>query len=160
MKQKELSALLGVSTRTLSDWKKSTKRANLFKLLSALDYTSAKALLESNSDETYLKVLENEKFFDNQLDFERQLYPLMLSDAKKWKKFALNKNLSPQIRQRSAYIYSLISKRKLNVLPELQDVPFFHKNLSLSGDGFVRLYGLKNGLDMGRFTQYKSKGTF
>ncbi len=160
MKQKELSELLGVSTRTLSDWKKSTKRANLVKLLSALDYTSAKILLESNSDETYLRVLENENFFDNQIDFEKQLYPLMLGETKKWKRFALNKKLPSHIRQRSAYIYTLVTKRKLDVIPEVKDIPLFHKNPSLSGDGFVRLYGLKNGIDMGRFTQYKVKGTF
>ena len=37
---------------------------------------------------------------------------------------------------------------------------FFHKSKSEDGDGYARMFGLKNGLDNSRFTQYKNTGIF
>ena len=40
------------------------------------------------------------------------------------------------------------------------DVGFFHGNKNETGNGLARLYGLKNGIDVQRFNQFKMTGRF
>ena len=72
-----MNKLLKVEYRTLNNWKNGA-RTELYNLLSSLDYESAKKLLTLGDKESYVRVLENEKYFDSQLDFEKELYPLLL----------------------------------------------------------------------------------
>ncbi len=68
---------------------KNGARTELYNLLSSLDYESAKKLLTLGDKESYVRVLENEKYFDSQLDFEKELYPLLLNrDVNIWKKLS------------------------------------------------------------------------
>ena len=84
MTPRQMHKLLKVGDKTLSNWKNGT-RTELYNLLSSLDYESAKKLLTMGDKEAYVKVLENEKYFDSQLDFERELYPLLLNrDTNVW----------------------------------------------------------------------------
>ena len=73
-----MNKLLKVEYRTLNNWKNGA-RTELYNLLSSLDYESAKKLLTLGDKESYVRVLENEKYFDSQLDFEKELYPLLLN---------------------------------------------------------------------------------
>jgi transcriptional regulator with XRE-family HTH domain len=161
MTQKEMSELLNVPVRTLAEWKKNNRK-DVYTLLHNLDLNTAKDLLKKSDETTYLKVLENEKYFDNQLDFEQYLYPLLLNrDTKVWKKFAINKTLSQEVRVRSAYLYSYLSEEPVKLGLKLKEkVSFFHKNKTQDGDGFAKYYGLLNGLDNRRFNQFKNTGSF
>jgi hypothetical protein len=79
-----MNKLLKVEYRTLNNWKNGA-RTELYNLLSSLDYESAKKLLTLGDKESYVRVLENEKYFDSQLDFEKELYPLLLNrDVNIW----------------------------------------------------------------------------
>ena len=79
-----MNKLLKVEYRTLNNWKNGA-RTELYNLLSSLDYESAKKLLTIGDKESYVRVLENEKYFDSQLDFEKELYPLLLNrDVNIW----------------------------------------------------------------------------
>lgn len=160
----QMNKLLGIETKTLNNWKNGTK-TKLYNLLSSLDYENAKNLLKSNDKETYVRVLENEKYFDSQLDFEKELYPLLVNrDATVWKKLAKDTSLSKQARLRSAYLYTYLSKTPLKLTFNLKKhngkYSFFYKTKSEDGDGYARLFGLKNGLDNMRFNQYKNTGFF
>ena len=63
-----MNKLLKVEYRTLNNWKNGA-RTELYNLLSSLDYENAKKLLTIGDKESYVRVLENEKYFDSQLDF-------------------------------------------------------------------------------------------
>ena len=159
-----MNKLLKVEYRTLNNWKNGA-RAELYNLLSSLDYESAKKLLTLGDKESYVRVLENEKYFDSQLDFEKELYPLLLNrDVNIWKKLSKDTSLSKQARIRSAYLYVYLSKNQLKLSFKIDKYKglfsFFHKSKSEDGDGYARMFGLKNGLDNSRFTQYKNTGIF
>lgn len=164
MTPRQMHKLLKVGDKTLNNWKNGT-RTELYNLLSSLDYESAKKLLTMGDKEAYVKVLENEKYFDSQLDFERELYPLLLNrDTNVWKKLAKDTSLSKQARLRSAYLYVYLSKIPLKLTFNLErykgNFSFFHKTKGEDGDGYARLFGLRNGLDNTRFNQYKNTGVF
>jgi hypothetical protein len=73
-------------------------------------------------------------------------------------------SLSKQARIRSAYLYVYLSKNQLKLSFKIDKYKglfsFFHKSKSEDGDGYARMFGLKNGLDNSRFTQYKNTGIF
>lgn len=163
MKQKEMSELVKVNDRTLRNWKKN--RVELYKLLENLDFEQAKKLLVSNDKETYIKLLENEEYYDSLLDFEEDLYPLLVNrNFDIWKKLAFDTSLSKQARMRSAYLYTYLAKKplklKFNVNRLAKKPSFYHKNRAEDGDSYAELYGLKNGLDNMRFNLYKNTGSF
>ena len=56
-----MNKLLKVEYRTLNNWKNGA-RTELYNLLSSLDYESAKKLLTLGDKESYVRVLENEKY--------------------------------------------------------------------------------------------------
>ena len=160
----QINKLLGVEVKTLNNWK-NDNRTELYDLLSSLDYESAKKLLTTGNKEAYVRVLENEKYFDLQLDFEKELYPLLLNrDVNVWKRLSRDTSLSRQARLRSAYLYVYLSKKPLKLSFNLErykgNFSFFHKTKSEDGDGYARMFGLKNGLDNMRFNQYKNTGVF
>ena len=79
---------------------------NLKNLLDNLCPDRAKYLMQKANKQTFLRILENEKYFTSQLDFENELYPLLLDrDTTIWKKLANDKTLPNQARIRSAYLY-------------------------------------------------------
>lgn len=134
-------------------------------LLKNLFFSRALKLIKNAKKQTYVRVLENEQYFESQLDFERELYSLLLdSDEKVWKRFANDKSLSVQARLRSAYLYVYLSKVSFKLKFDLEEhrgkFSFFHKTKSEDADGYARLFGLKNGLDNMRFNQYKNTGSF
>ena len=138
---------------------------NLKSLLENLCPQRAKVLMQKADKQTYLRILENEKYFDSQLDFEKELYPLLLNrDVNIWKKLSKDTSLSKQARIRSAYLYVYLSKNQLKLSFKIDKYKglfsFFHKSKSEDGDGYARMFGLKNGLDNSRFTQYKNTGIF
>jgi hypothetical protein len=87
-----------------------------------------------------------------------------LTNINVWKKYANDTSLSKEARLRSAYLYSYLSKKPLNLRFQTdkykEKVSFYHNNKVEDGDGFARFYGLKNGLDDLRFNQYKNTGSF
>ncbi len=164
MTPSQMNKLLRVESKTLNNWKNGA-RTELYSLLSSLDYGSAKKLLTVGDKEAYIRILENEKYFDSQLDFEKELYPLLLHrDVNVWKRLSRDTSLSKQARMRSAYLYVYLSKSPLKLSFKLEKYKgkysFFYKTKSEDGDGYARMYGLKNGLDNMRFNQYKNTGTF
>lgn len=156
MTNKQINKLLKIETKTLFKYSK------LYDLLISLDYDSAKILLKMKNKETFIRVLENERYFKSQLEFEKELYPLLINGDKNiWKKLSKDKKLTKQARLRSAYLYVYLSKipLKLNFSFKKYNnkISFFHDNTIEDGDGFARMFGLKNGLDDKRFNQYKNK---
>lgn len=119
--------------------------------------------MQKANKQTFLRILENEKYFDNLRDFERELYPLLLDrDTAVWKKLANDKTLSKQARMRSAYVYSYLANKfiklrfQTNKLTNL--ISFYHNNKV--EDGLAEYYGLKNGLDNRKSHQFKNTGSF
>jgi hypothetical protein len=159
MNKKEMKELFGEDLEFL----KANK--NLKNLLDNLCPNRAKYLMKKANKQTFLRFLENEKYFDNLRDFEKELYPLLLDrDTKIWKKLANDKTLSKQARIRSAYLYVYLSKTPLKLNFDIEEFKnqfsFYHGNRCADGDGYARLFGLKNGLDNMRFNQFKSTGSF
>lgn len=164
MTQMQMNKLFNVDTRTLRNWKNGNRK-ELYNLLESLDLESAKKLLVQNDKTTYVKLLENENYYNSLLDFERELYPLLVNrDVNVWKKYANDTSISKEARLRSAYLYSYLSKKPLNLRFKADKlkgkVSFYYNNKVEDGDGFARYYGLKNGLDDLRFNQYKNTGSF
>lgn len=164
MTQMQMNKLFNVDTRTLRNWKNGNRK-ELYNLLEALDLESAKKLLVQSDKSTYVKLLENENYYNSLLDFERELYSLLVNkDTTVWKKFANDASLSKEARLRSAYLYSYLSKKPLKLRFQTDKlkgkVSFYYNNKVEDGDGFARFYGLKNGLDDLRFNQYKNTGSF
>lgn len=160
----QMNKLFNVDTRTLRNWKNGNRK-ELYTLLEALDLESAKRLLVQSDKNTYVKLLENENYYNSLLDFERELYPLLVNrDANVWKKYANDTSLSKEARLRSAYLYTYLSKKPLKLRFQSDkykgNVSFYHNNKVEDGDGFAKYYGLKNGLDDLRFNQYKNTGSF
>ena len=138
---------------------------NLKNLLDNICPDRAKYLMQKANKQTFLRILENEKYFTSQLDFENELYPLLLDrDTTIWKKLANDKTLSNQARIRSAYLYVYLSKTPLKLNFDIEEFrnqfSFYHGNRCEDGDGYARMFGLKNGLDNLRFNQFKNTGGF
>ena len=162
MTQKQIQQLLNIPERTLRDWKKG-KRAKLYQLLETLDYNQAKQLLNMTNNNDLKKLLENEKYFTSLRDFEKSLYPILLSgrDSSVWLKLAKDNSLSKEARARSAYLYSFLTDKLVELSFKTKvNVGFYHDNKNKTGNGLARIYGLKNGIDMARFNQFKMTGRF
>jgi len=159
MNKKEMKELFGEDLEFL----KSNK--NLKNLLDNLCPDRAKYLMQKANKQTFLRFLENEKYFDNLRDFERELYPLLLDrDTKIWKKLANDKTLSKQARMRSAYLYTYLAKKFIELDFDIEEIrdqfAFYHGNRCADGDGFAYNFGLRSGLDSRRFHQFKNTGGF
>ena len=146
MTQMQMNKLFNVDTRTLRNWKNGNRK-ELYNLLEALDLESAKKLLMQSDKNTYVKLLENENYYNSLLDFERELYPLLVNrDVNVWKKYANDASLSKEGRLRSAYLYTYLSKKPLKLRFQAdkykEKVSFYHNNKVEDGDGFARFYGL------------------
>ena len=161
MTQHEIATLLDVPERTLRGWKHDYRR-KLYALLENLQKEEALKLLDQADRSRYMKVLENEKHFDALRDFERYLYPLLLETSPEvWSRLAKDRTLSHSARARSAYLYTFLTGKKLRLKLEFDEkVAFFHKNRPQSDNRTVRYYGLKNGLNAMRFTQFRETGLF
>lgn len=161
MTQVEMANLLGLSPRTLQDWKDKKNRQPLFYLLSNIDLKSAKELVNQGDNEHIMRLLENKNYFTDYRAFEKELFNYLTSkkDAVILKKLSKNVDLSKEARARSAYLYSFLTKRllKLSFVPK-DKVGLYHENKNDYADGLARYYGLVSGIDMGRFNQYKMKG--
>jgi hypothetical protein len=162
MNQQQMHRLLDVPERTLRDWKKG-KRDKLYKLLESLDFDAAQKLLQMNSNQDLKKLLENEHYYSSLREFEKDLYSVLVSgrDMKVWIELSKDTTLSKEARARAAYLYSFLTNRmaKLSFKTKV-NTGLYHGNKNSTGDGLARLYGLKNGLDMQRFNQYKMTGRF
>lgn len=138
---------------------------NLKNLLDNLCPNRAKYLMQKANKQTFLRFLENEKYFDTLRDFERELYPLLVDrDTSIWKKFANDKTLSIQARLISAYLYSYLSREFIKLDFDIEEYKnqfsFYHGNSCKDGDGYASMFGLKNGINNMRFNQFKSTGSF
>ena len=162
MNQQQMHKLLGVPERTLRDWKKG-KRDKLYQLLESLDFEAAQKLLQMNNEQDLKKLLENERYYTSLREFEKDLYAVLVSgrDSNVWRALSGDKTLSKEARARAAYLYSFMTSKpvKLSFKKEL-DTGLYHANTNSNGDGLARMYGLKNGIDMQRFNQYKMTGRF
>ncbi len=162
MKQQQMQELLGVPERTLRDWKKSNRR-ELYKLLEAIDYNTAKKLLLQNNNNDLKKLLENEQHYYSERNFERDLYEVLTSGRSSdvWLKLSNDTTLSKPARARAAYLYSFLTRKPTNLLFKTPvNTGFYHGNKNQTGNGLAKLYGLENGIDMRRFNQYKMTGSF
>lgn len=165
MTQQEMNELFDIDTRTLRNWKKS-KRSKLFNLLETLDFYEAKNLLVMQGNEDLKKLLENEQYFENSREFEKELYTALVShrDTKNWLKLSKDTSLSKNARMRAAYLYTFLTNKlvKLGFKVNNADpqVSFFYKTRPSTGNEFAAMYGLKNGIDMMRFNQFKMTGSF
>jgi len=160
--QQQIQQLLNVPERTLRDWKKGN-RAKLYHLLETLDYNQAEQLLNMTNNNDLKKLLENEKYFTSLRDFEKSLYQTLVSgrDSSVWLKLAKDNTLSKEARARSAYLYSFLTNRLVELSFKTKvNVGFYHGNKTETGNGLARLYGLTNGIDMARFNQFKMTGRF
>lgn len=162
MNQQQMHTLLDVPERTLRDWKKGN-RGKLYQLLETLDYEAAQKLLDMNNNLDLKRVLENEKYYNSLREFEKDLYEVLVSgrDSRVWLELSKNTTLSKEARARAAYLYSFLTSKmsKLSFKSKV-DVGLFHGNKNETGNGLARLYGLRNGLDMARFNQFKMTGRF
>ncbi len=162
MNQQQMHKLLAVPERTLRDWKKGN-RAKLYKLLETLDYDVAQQLLTTHNSMDMKKLLENESYYQTLRDFERDLYALLVSgrENKKWLELSKDTTLSKEARARAAYLYSFLSNKitKLGFKQKV-DVGLYHGNKTKTGNGLAKVYGLRNGIDIQRFNQYKTTGRF
>ncbi|MCH9739282.1 MAG: hypothetical protein K0U38_00355 [Epsilonproteobacteria bacterium] len=162
MTQQQMQQLLNVPERTLRDWKKGN-RAKLYQLLETLDYDQAEQLLNMSNNNDLKKLLENEQHFNSLRDFEKSLYQLLVSgrDSSVWLKLAKDTTLSLMARARSAYLYSFLTDKMVQLSFDTKvNVGFYHGNKTKTGNGLARLYGLTNGIDMARFNQFKMTGRF
>ena len=162
MKQRQMQELLGIPERTLRDWKKNN-RSELYRLLEAIDYDTAKKLLAQNNNDDLKKLLENELYYDSERDFERDLYEALVSGRSSdvWLKLSKDTTLSKAARARAAYLYSFLTGKltKLSFNPQSY-TGFYHGDKRQTGNGLAKLYGLGNGIDMRRFNQYRMTGKF
>jgi len=162
MNQQQMHRLLDVPERTLRDWKNG-KRDKLYKLLESLDFDTAQKLLQISNNQDLKKLLENEQYYSSLRAFEKDLYSVLVSgrDTKVWLELSKDTTLSKEARARSAYLYSFLTNKMVMLSFKSQvNVGLYYGNKTGTGDGLARLYGLKNGLDMQRFNQYKMTGRF
>jgi len=162
MNQQQMHKLLDVPERTLRDWKKGN-RDKLYKLLETLDYETAQRLLDMNNNSDLKRLLENDKYYSSLRDFEKDLYEVLVSgrDNKVWLELSRDTSLSKEAQARAAYLYSFLTNKMTQLSFKSQvNVGLYHGNKNDTGNGLARLYGLKNGLDMARFNQFKMTGRF
>ncbi len=165
MTQQQMHELFDVDTRTLRNWKKSN-RSKLFNLLETLDFDDAKNLLDMHGNEDLKRLLENEHYFDNGREFEKELYAALVShrDNQNWLKLSKDTSLSKNARMRAAYLYTFLTSKLVKlgfkVNSDEPEVSFFYKTRPSTGNEFAAMYGLKNGIDMMRFNQFKMTGSF
>ena len=162
MNQQQMHKLLDVPERTLRDWKKGN-RDKLYKLLETLDYDTAQQLLNTNNNMDLKKLLENEQYFSSLREFEKSLYEVLVSgrDSKVWLELSRDTTLSKEARARSAYLYSFITNKMTQLSFKTKvNAGFYYAHKTDTGNGLARLYGLKNGIDMQRFNQFKMTGRF
>ena len=162
MNQQQMHKLLDVPERTLRDWKKGN-RDKLYKLLETLDYDIAQKLLNMNNNADLKKLLENEEYYPTLREFEKSLYEVLVSgrDSTVWLQLSKDTALSQAARARSAYLYSFLTSKMTQLSFKTKvDVGFYHAHSEDTGNGLARLYGLKNGIDMSRFNQFKMTGRF
>ena len=162
MNQQQMNALLDVPERTLRDWKKGN-RGKLYKLLETLDYETANNLLNMNNNIDLKKLLENEKHYNSLREFEKNLYEVLVSgrDSRVWLELSKDTTLSKEARARSAYLYSFLTNKMVQLkFKSKVNVGLYHGNRNETGNGLARLYGLKNGVDIARFNQFKMTGRF
>jgi hypothetical protein len=70
---------------------------------------------------------------------------------------AKDNTLSKQARARSAYIYSFLTDRFIELSFKTKvNVGFYYGNKNKTGNGLARIYGLTNGIDISRFNQFKA----
>lgn len=162
MNQQQMHTLLDVPERTLRDWKKGN-RGKLYRLLETLDYESAQKLLDMNNNMDLKKVLENERNYSSLREFEKDLYEVLVSgrDSHAWLELSKDTSLSKEARARAAYLYSFLTNKMTQLkFKSKVNVGLYHGNKNETGNGLARLYGLRNGLDMARFNQFKMTGRF
>jgi len=162
MNQQQMHKLLDVPERTLRDWKKGN-RDKLYKLLETLDYDTAQQLLNMNNNLDLRRLLENEQYYTSMRDFERDLYSVLVSgrDSKVWLELSRDTSLSKEARARAAYIYSFLTNRMAQLSFKTKvNAGLYHSDTRDTGNGLARLYGLKNGIDMQRFNQFRMTGRF
>jgi len=162
MNQQQMHKLLDVPERTLRDWK-TGNRDKLYKLLETLDYETAQHLLNINNHSDLKKLLENEEYYTSLRDFEKVLYKVLVSgrDSQIWLELSRDTSLTKEARARAAYLYSFLTKKMTQLsFKKKVNVGLYHGNKNNTGNGLARLYGLKNGLDMARFNQFKMTGRF
>ncbi len=162
MNQQQMHKLLDVPERTLRDWKIGN-RDKLYKLLETLDYDTAQQLLNMHNHSDLKRLLENEQYYSSLRDFEKNLYEVLVSgrDSKVWLELSRDTGLSKVARARAAYLYSFLSNKMTQLSFKTKvNVGLYHDNNNDTGNGLARLYGLKNGLDMARFNQFKMTGRF
>ena len=162
MNQTQMHTLLDVPERTLRDWK-TGNREKLYKLLETLDYATAQHLLNMNDNGDLKRLLENGSYYSSLRDFEKDLYKVLVSgrDTKVWLELSRDTSLSKEARARAAYLYSFLTNKMTSLsFKSKVNVGLYHGNNNDTGNGLARLYGLKNGLDMARFNQYKMTGRF
>ena len=162
MNQQQMHKLLNVPERTLRDWKKGN-RDKLYKLLETLDYDTAQQLLNMSDNMDLKSLLENGQYFSSLREFEKSLYEVLVSgrDSKVWLELSKDTTLSKDARARSAYLYSFLTNKMTQLSFKTKvNVGFYHANNNDTGNGLARLYGLKNGIDMQRFNQFKMTGRF
>lgn len=162
MNQQQMHTLLDVPERTLRDWK-TGNRDKLYKLLETLDYETAHHLLNINDNGDLKRLLDNEGYYSSLRDFEKDLYKVLVSgrDSKVWLELSRDTSLTKEARARAAYLYSFLTKKMTSLsFKSKVNVGLYHGNNNDTGNGLARLYGLKNGLDMARFNQYKMTGRF
>ncbi len=162
MNQQQMHKLLDVPERTLRDWKKGN-RDKLYKLLETLDYDTAQQLLNMNNNMDLKRLVENEEYFTSLREFEKHLYAVLVSgrDSKVWLELSKDTTLSHEARARSAYLYSFLTNKMTELSFKTKvNVGFYYAHHKDTGNGLARLYGLKNGIDMQRFNQYKMTGRF
>ena len=162
MNQQQMHKLLDVPERTLRDWK-TGNRDKLYKLLETLDYDTAQQLLSINNNMDLKRLLENEQYFNSLREFEKSLYSVLVSgrNSNVWLELSKDSMLSKEARARAAYLYSFLTNKMTQLsFKSKVNVGLYHGNKNDTGDGLARLYGLKNGLDMARFNQFKMTGRF
>lgn len=162
MNQQQMHTLLDVPVRTLRDWKKGN-RGKLYQLLETLDYETVEKLLGMSNNLDLIKLLENENNYSSLREFEKDLYEVLVSgrDSRVWQELAKDTNLSKEARARAAYLYSFLTNKMVQLAFKTKvNVGLYHGSKNETGNGLARLYGLKNGVDMQRFNQYKMTGRF
>ena len=162
MNQQQMHKLLDVPERTLRDWK-TGNRDKLYKLLETLDYETAQQLLNINNNSDLKRLLENERHYSSLRSFEKDLYEVLVSgrDSKVWVELSRDTTLSKVARARASYLYSFLTNKMTQLsFKSKVNIGLYHDNRNDTGNGLARLYGLKNGLDMARFNQFKMTGRF
>ncbi len=82
-------------------------------------------------------------------------------DSRIWLELSKDTSLSKAARARAAYLHSFLTDKMVRLPFKLKaGTGLYHGNRNDNGDGLARLYGLKNGVDMSRFNQYKMTGRF